>query len=53
MIRRVTPWLSFWNADTRRQLEEELHGEVLGSIYVPFGKGDTTFALARAVGTPI
>jgi hypothetical protein len=39
MIRRVTNWLSFWNAETRQRLKEELQGEVVGSIYVPFGKG--------------
>jgi hypothetical protein len=40
MIAVVTAWLSFWNAVTRRELKEELHGEFVGSIYVPFGEGE-------------
>jgi hypothetical protein len=43
-------WLSFWNAGTLRRSEEELDGEVVDSIYIPFGKneielGDTIYCV--------
>jgi hypothetical protein len=36
----VTNWLSFWNAETRRQEADELDGAAVASIYVPFGNGE-------------
>jgi len=35
----VTAWLSYWKADTRRENEGDLTGEIVEEIYVPWGEG--------------
>jgi hypothetical protein len=44
----MSAWLSYWNAETRRENEDRLAGEVIEGIYVPWGKdlikkGDTIY----------
>jgi hypothetical protein len=51
MMPGVTNWLSFWSFETRERGEEDLHGELVASIYVPYGDGklrreDTIYCVA-------